>query len=601
MARQISDSAGRDIIIWSRLRDGVGSFGEYVEFLEKRSDWPGLQLLRIKAESAIPENHRPAEVLAFFKDNLPETGAGVLRLTEALSATGQDEAARTEAIRAWTEFSMSREDRVKLYARFEKTLDKHHVTRLDMLLWRGLDDQAEALFTLVPEGWVTLAKARIGLRKRLRGVDTLIEAVPASLQDDPGLAYERFYWRTRKGRYADARDLMAERSTSAKALGQPEMWSERRRSYARQEMRDGNNKSAYRLASRHFLNEGSDYADLEWLAGYIALTKLNDPMTAIAHFNRFQAAVETPISYGRAGYWLGRAYDKAGDKTNAKVAYEFGAQHQTSFYGQLAAEAIGAAPDPSLAGLETTPDWRQAAFLNSTVLRAALLFHYADIGFRAEQFIKHLGETQEREGLQQLADIALEMGRPQIAVRLSKQAIRQGHVLMKSYFPITELAKRSGQVTPELAMSIARRESELDQYVISPAGARGLMQVMPGTAKKVARDIGISYSRAKLTQDWKYNATLGTTYLAEQLADFNGSYILAFAAYNAGPNRAKQWIERYGDPRRDKADQVDWIEHIPFRETRNYVMRVMESVYVYRARIEGKTPKLTISDDLKRG
>ena len=601
LARGNADPVALDIIQWSRLRDGAGEFADYQDFVAKRNDWPGLHLLRIKAESVIPENHRPREVLAFFADNPPETGAGILRLSEAFRATGMRAEEEAIIINAWRTFSMPREERVKIFARYEKLLEKHHIARLDMLLWRGIDDQAEGLFTLVPEGWQTLAKARIGLRKRVKGVDSLIEAVPASLADDPGLAYERFIWRVRKGRYEDARDLMLERSTSAKALGRPDEWAERRRAYARKEMRDGNNRRAYQLASRHYLAEGSDYADLEWLAGYIALRKLNDPMAAVAHFSRFQAVVATPISYGRAGYWLGRAYEAAGDKVNAKAAYEFGAGHQTSFYGQLAAEKIGAPPDPDLAGLEATPDWRKANFLKSSVLRAALLFHYADIGFRAEQFIKQLGESQDRTGLQQLADIALEMGRPQIAVRLSKQAIGRGHVLMKSYFPITNLARIKTRVDPELAMSIARRESELDQYVISPAGARGLMQVMPGTARKVAGDIGLTYSRDKLTDDWKYNATLGSTYLAEQLADFNGSYILAFAAYNAGPNRARQWIERYGDPRLNSADQVDWIEHIPFRETRNYVMRVMESVHIYRARLSGKTPKLRISKDLKRG
>lgn len=601
LGRQTGDPVAVDIVEWSRLRDGSAEFAAYPKFLAKHPDWPGLKLLRLRGESVIIPHYTPTEVVKFFSQQPPQTGEGILRLAEAYQALGQTGNANKLVIKAWQEFSMAKKVRVELYKTFKQTLAKHHVARLDMLLWRGLDDQAEGLYTLVPENYVTLAKARLGLRARVRNVDALIEAVPASLKDDPGLAYERFLWRVRKGRYEDARDLMLERSVSAAKLGRPEMWSERRRAYARQEMRDGHNKRAYQLASRHFLTEGSDYADLEWLAGYIALRKLNDPKTALAHFNRFRDAVATPISYGRAGYWLGRTYEALGNKTAANAAYAFGASYQTSFYGQLAAEKIAEPPDPSLAGKVAPSDWRQGSFVNSSVFHAAILFHYADNGLRAEQFLSQLAETQDASGLQQLADLAMELGRPHIALRLSKQAAGMGYVLPATYFPLTDLAKIGKPLAAELAMSIARRESELDPQAISPAGARGLMQVMPSTARKMSRELGLDYSSDRLTTDWQYNARLGSAYLAKQLKDYNGSYLLAFAAYNAGPSRVKRWIERYGDPRRDKLDQIDWIEHIPFRETRNYVMRVMESVHVYRARIKGTTPRLEISKDLKRG
>jgi len=601
LAGRISDWIGPEIITWMRLRTGQQPWQEYLDFLKRNPDWPGLRILHAKGEAAMPVRHTPSAVLTYFKETPPQTGIGVLRLTEAYLATGQAEAAKAEAVRAWRKFSMTKDERVQLLARFKDTLKPHHIARLDMLLWRGLGTQAEGLYSLVPAGHVKLAKARLGLQKMVRGIDALVTAVPTELQGDAGLVYERFRWRTRKGRYEDARNLLVERSVSAEQLGRPDKWADRRRVTARQEMRDGNNMRAYLIASQHFLTKGSAYADLEWLAGYIALRKLRNPKLALAHFNRFKAAVATPISYGRAGYWQGRAYDMLKDKAGAKTAYEFGAQYQTSFYGQLAAEKIGAAADKSLAGREDFPDWRTAGFMKSSVLHAAAMLHYADQPRLTEQFIRHLGESLGRTELQQLADMTMEIGRPSIAVRLSKQAARQGHVLPKTYYPVTDLAREKLAVDPELAMSIARRESELDQYIKSPAGAMGLMQVMPGTAKIVAKDLGVVYSRSKLTDDWKYNARIGSAYLAEQLDDFNGSYILAFAAYNAGPNRPRRWIERYGDPRKNSVDQIDWIEHIPFRETRNYVMRVMESVHVYRARIKGRTPKLRISKDLKKG
>lgn len=601
LAATIPDPVALDIIEWSRLRDGVGTFSDYRAFLKKNPDWPGLKYLRKQGEAAIPEGAARAGVFEYFKTQPPQTGTGVLRLAEAYMSDGKITEARRNAIRAWREFSMSKEERVKLLAKFEETLRPHHTGRLDMLLWRGLSEEAEAMKAVVPEEYGLLADARIGLRKMVRGVDTLIEAVPEGLKSDPGLAYERFIWRARKGRYEDARDLLVEQSTSKVTLGQPENWARRRRDIARREMRDGNDALAYRIASQHFLTSGSDYADLEWLSGFIALRKLNDPKTAIAHFTRFKAAVDTPISNGRAGYWLGRAYEAAGDGENAKTAYLFGAENQTSFYGQLAAERVGAPADTSLSGQEKSPDWRGAAFANSSVIRAALLFSYADQPWQTERFIRHLSETQDRTGIQQLADLAGELNRPEIVVRLSKQAAGEGIVLPATYFPLTELAALRTRIKPEVAMSIARRESELNPEVISPAGARGLMQVMPATARKVAREIGLTYSPGRLTSDWKYNVSLGSNYLADQLEAFNGSYILAFTAYNAGPSRARQWRERFGDPTSDQVDQVDWIEHMPFNETRNYVMRVIESLHVYRARISGKTPPLQITKDLKRG
>jgi len=601
LAHQISDPVAGDFIEWTRLRDGIGTFDDYRAFLAKNPDWPGLDYLRKRGEASIPDGFDRDAVIAYFKPQSPRTGTGVLRLARAYMSDGKAAEARRYAITAWREFSMSKDERVDLLNLFEETLRPHHIARLDMLLWLGLSDQAEAMESVVPDGYAKLAAARIGLRKRLKNVDALIEAVPADLADDPGLAYERFLWRDRKGRYDDARDMMLERSTSIQALGQPEKWAKRRRDFARQEMRDGNGQRAYKLAANHFLQDGSDYADLEWLAGYIALRKLNNPQLAVTHFKRFQAAVATPISYGRAGYWLGRAYEAAGDKDNARTAYLFGAENQTSFYGQLAAERVGAPPDASLTGHEVSPNWRAAAFTKTSVFHAALLLHYANQPYLAERFIRHIGEGLDSTGNQQLADLAIEIGRPAIAVRLSKQAAGMGFVLPKTYFPVTDLAALATRLKPEVAMSIARRESELDAAIISPAGARGLMQVMPNTARKVARELGVDYSLSSLTNDWKYNATLGSTYLADQLAAFNGSYILAFAAYNAGPSRAKRWRDVYGDPTNDKMDQVDFIENIPFTETRNYVMRVIESLHVYRARISGRTPPLQISKDLKKG
>ena len=597
----VEEPGARIFLDWMKLRAGAGFWDDYTTFLAKHPDWPGLKRLRREGEAAIPANADPAAVLAYFEEEPPQTGAGVLHLARAYAATGRDGDAGAEVVRAWRSMELSKDDETGLLKEFGDLLKPHHEARLDMLLWRGKEASARRMLARVSAGWRKLAKARMALRKREAGVDTLIAAVPKELADTPGLAFERFYWRARKGRTDDAIALLRQRSVSREALGEPDEWSNRRRSLARQMMRAGKPALAYELASRHYLVTGSDYADLEWLSGFIALRQLNQPGLAVDHFERFRAHVETPISLGRAGYWLGRAYEALGEEEKAAAAYMLGAKYQTSFYGQLAAERAGIDPDAALAGNEPVADWKTASFAGSTVFETAQLLHFAGRSHLAEYFFTHLAEGLDRGEAAQLAERALELGEPHIALMLSKRAARRGIEVPKSYYPLTALTRQPVPVPMELALAIARRESEFDPAVVSPAGARGLMQLMPATARAMANKAGLQYSASRLTSDWKYNATLGTSYLAELMEEFGGSVVLVAAAYNAGPSRAYAWIELYGDPRSAGVDVVDWIEHIPFRETRNYVMRVMESLHVYRARLSGRTGPLRLTEDLKEG
>ena len=600
-AAQISDPAGADLVVWQRLRSGAGAWQEYADFLARNGDWPGLKRLRRKGEAAIPVGLDAAVVRAYFADQLPQTGTGSLRLAEAYNEQGRKDDARGEAIRAWTKLTLQQHEVSKLLAKYKDVLSRHHQRRLDNLLWGGETKAAGRMLKFVPPAQQKLAKARIALQRSSKGVDAVIAAVPEDLQDDAGLAYDRFVWRLKKNRWDDAQEIIVQRSGNAGKLGRPEAWSNRRRTFARRAMRAGEDDLAYWLASQHELATGSNYADLEWLAGYIALTKLDAPVQALVHFTNHRNAVKTPVSLGRAGYWIGRAQEAAGNLDAAVEAFELGARYQTSFYGQLAAEKIGFAADRLLAKGAKVPHWRQAEFAKSGPVRAGILLHHAQEQKMMRWFFTHVAENLDPVQLVQLADIALELDRPYVALGVAKEAAKKGVVIPKSYFPVTELAVYSVDVEPEIALSIARRESELNPVAVSPAGARGLMQIMPKTARQVAKEIGVKYSKNRLTTDWRYNARLGTAYLGGLLELYNGSYVLAFAAYNAGPHRADRWIERFGDPRDSAVDQVDWIEHIPFRETRNYVMRVMESLHVYRARLNGKVAPLRLSQDLSRG
>ena len=300
-------------------------------------------------------------------------------------------------------------------------------------------------------------------------------------------------------------------------------------------------------------------------------------------------AVATPISLGRAGYWMGRANEALGDEAAAQAAYAAGAKYQTSFYGLLAAERGNVPVDPDLAGNGNAPPWREAAFNRSSVFRAGVLLLASGEDNLAERFFTHLAESLDSIQINQLGDMLAEMDRPHIQVMLGKRAAQAGLEIHAPYYPLHSLAREVHPVPTELVLAIARRESEFNPSVVSGVGARGLMQVMPATAKEVADWIGEPYSLTGLLDDPDYNARLGAAYLASLARQFDGNVVMIAAGYNAGPSRPVRWMQTYGDPRRGEVDVVDFIEFIPFRETQNYVMRVAESLPVYRARL-GKNP-----------
>jgi soluble lytic murein transglycosylase len=592
LSDQSSSPEIKTLITWSKLRASEGDWPAYKAFLLDHPDWPGLQGLRKQAEAKLPDD--PNVVKAFFVDRRPETPAGVLRL---MAVHPLNEL----AISAWTGMSLSDVEQQEFIDKFGKILKPHHNARLENLLWRKLRTQAERMQPLVSAPTYRLAQARMALQRRDKAVDTTIEALSPSQMDDAGLAFDRFEWRMAKGRWDEAQELIFERTNPIAKMGRPENWASRRRGFARRAMRAGQIDQAYKLASQHGLTAGSSFADLEWLSGYISLTHRNDPKQALIHFKTFNAAVNSPISLGRGSYWLGRVYEHLEEYETAATHYVNGAQYQTSFYGQLSAERIQAKPDQTLAGQEPVGDWRKSSFANSSVFKTAVLLHQADRPIMTRWFMTHMTETLPRDEIMQLADYAKQMGSDFVTLSIAKEAAKRGIILPKAYFPVTDLARFNKSLPAEIAMSIARRESELKPDAISPAGARGLMQIMPATAKQVANQIDVPYEPARLTTDWEYNATLGTAYLREMIDKYDGSYVLAFAAYNAGPHRVVEWLDLYGDPRDPLTSVVDWIEHIPFRETRNYVMRVTESLHVYRARISGKTPPLQLTSDLSRG
>ncbi|MFG6517358.1 transglycosylase SLT domain-containing protein [Sulfitobacter sp. 1A13496] len=579
-----------DVIEWHRLRAGRGTYTQARDFLNRRPDWPGEAYLRRQTEAAVIKQSE-SDILDFFSAMAPQTPRGVLAHAGALINSGQRGEAEANLVLAWRTMPMNATSQALFVEAHGSLLAPHHAARLEEMLWQREHSEARQMFDLVSSADKALAETRIALQKLESDVNAKIDALPASKADAPGLAHDRFEWRIRKGLREDAEDLMLARSTSAEALGQPPKWANRRRALARDEMRNGEARTAYRLASQHFLTDGSNYADLEWLSGYIALRFLDDPTTALGHFQNHDNAVESPISQGRAGYWQGRALEAMGDAEGAAKAYAMGAKYQTSFYGLLAAERGGLPFDEKLAGAAPEQDWRSSPLARAPLFEAGLLLQASGELSTAERFWTHLAEQLVPEDIALLGQAAIDVGQPHIAVMIGKRAAQRGLEVPAPYYALHSLVEKDLPMATEMTLAIARRESEFDPNVQSGVGARGLMQIMPATARDVARDLGISgqHTTDRLTADPDYNARLGATYLSQMAGLFDGNVSMMSAAYNAGPSRPRRWMATYGDPRKGEIDIVDWIEMIPFRETQNYVMRVTESLPVYRARL-GKDP-----------
>jgi len=590
----------QDLVEWHRLRAGDGTLTEYEAFVARHPDWPGLPLLREKAEVAVARSTSPDRVLAWFAAAPPSTGGGSVAFVRALLAQSRITEAESEGMRAWASLPFAtKAEEEDMIALLPDAVPLVHEVRLDRLLWEARRSEAERMLPRVSKGWQTLARARIALQDDAEGVNRLIEAVPASHTKDAGLAYERFAWRQRMGLDDDALALLLDRSNSPATLGDPAAWADRRANLARALLRSGRPEQAYRAAASHQLTGGAAYADLEFLSGFIALRRLGDPDRALAHFRHLEAAVSTPISLARSLYWQGRAEEAAGRDDAARAAYARAAANQTAFYGLLASERLDLSLDPALLDTTPPPDWRQAGFADSSVLDAALLLVQAGSRTLAKRFFLHLSGGLNATELAQLADLALELDDPHIAVLIAKAAAERGIIIPRAYFPVPDFVPDGLAVSRALALSIARRESEFDPAARSTADARGLMQVLPGTAKQMARALGLPYTEARLLSDPAYNVRLGAEYLAKMAEEFGPSIALIASGYNAGPGRPRRWITEFGDPRRPDVDVVDWVETIPFTETRTYVMRVTEGVVIYRAKLNGAAGPVRISAELK--
>ncbi|MBL8670255.1 MAG: lytic transglycosylase domain-containing protein, partial [Alphaproteobacteria bacterium] len=581
-ALAIALRAGDPVLVpaiqWHLIRNKVTgfSFAEIEEFLRAKPGWPDEKSLRRRAEEAMDETVPDHVVLRWFQDRRPVTVNGANHLIRVQLARGVTGAAAETARAIWISGSYTPGMEQKFLKDYGQLLrPEDHAARLDRQLWDEQVADARRMLPLAPPLARQVAEARLNYMERKPNAERLAAALPAQAHRNGGLAFERLRWLRRDGDHDAAIAILLNPPAD---VGRPDRWWRERSYLVREMVKTGQTSVAYKLASQHENDDGTAFGEAEFLAGWIATRFLRDHVTAYAHFVSLYRGVQTPISLARGAYWAGRAADAANEKRIAKGWYEAAAQHAATFYGQLAGERIGqvgrlaiAAPPPA------TPQDRQRFHARELVRVAQALAQIGEADRAGPFFLVLESELRNPAELAMLSDLGRAIGRTDLALRAAKELLKGGFVLIDTLFPDAALPQSSD---PEhsLVMALIRQESAFNPQAVSSAGARGLMQLMPQTAKAVAKGLGLPFNKDKLTKDVRYNMTLGRAFLSDVLGRFDGSYILALAAYNAGPHRVNQWIADYGDPRQPQVDPIDWIEMIPFNETRNYVQRVLESV-----------------------
>ena len=474
-----------------------------------------------------------------------------------------------------------------------------HLERLERILWEGRFYPVRRMYRRVNGKVRALAEARITLRRMRGGVDRAIERVPENMRDDPGLIYERLRWRRRKGKDAFAMELLV---SPPENLGQPELWWRERAILSRRSLNAGHVSDAYKLAKDHGLSpaNGADYLEAEWFAGWVALRFLSDLTMASKHFQTVFKAANYPISLSRGAYWVGRAEEAQGNKKSALEWYKRALKFSTTYYGQLAANKIDGVHKISLPEIPEIEKAELKKFQSHSLVNVVTVLSHAKLTDLMRPFVRKLISESDSAGWRTLvAGLASDSGRPDLGILTAKRTMRENGMLLESGYPLIEIKLKTPIEAP-FVNAIIRQESAFYTSAKSHAGAQGLMQIMPATAKRVAKRNSIRYVRSKLTTDPQYNLRLGHAYLDELLNQYNNSYVLTLAAYNAGPARVRRWIKRNGDPRDPKVDAIDWIEMIPFTETRNYVQRVMENLHVYRHRLSDTELAFSPEDELSK-
>ncbi|MDA9392938.1 lytic transglycosylase [Bradyrhizobium sp. CCBAU 45394] len=601
-AATISDPVARKLAEWIILRseDNGATVERYRAFLSANPSWPSQTFLRRRLEAAMWDDRRDDSVAwSWFENESPVSAKGRFTLAKAMLARGDRANAERLVREAWRSDPMSEDTENNALDQFGALLTPgDQKARMDTLLYGSENEAALRAAKRLGAGYIALAKARIASVKKAPNARALLEAVPRELHNDPGFLFSKIQLLRREEKFAEAAQLMLSAPKDPNRLYNLDEWWIERRLLARKMIDTEEFRSAYLIARDAALPSRDIYkTEQEFTAGWIALRFLNDPATATQHFARIGVGSVNPTTLARAGYWQGRAAEAAGRQQEARNAYARAAEQSTSYYGQLARAKLGL---PQIE-LNSQPRGRGAERLE--IVRAAQLLYELDEREMAVPMLADMGENGDPEALTGLGELTQRYSDARGMLLVGKAALNRGLPFDFYAYPVNGIPQFTPigpEVERSIVYAIARQESAFNPSVVSPAQAYGLMQVTPDAARYVCKRHGATYDLGRLKNDSAYNATLGSAELGGLLEDYRGSYIMTFAAYNAGRGSVKKWVDRYGDPRDPKVDAVDWVELIPFSETRNYVQRIMENLQVYRARFGGGT-RLQIEADLRRG
>ena len=599
-AKKAKDKSIYNFIEWRHLltEGNKASFYDYLNFINANKDYPRLGRIKYLAEHKLSnEKITPGKIIDWFRDEGPLSGYGKMILGESYILTGQIEQGKKLIKEGWITADLSKTELSLFRKKFKNYLNaEDYIQRADYLAWENKYWDLKRMLRYLPKDYELLYNARQLLMSKSYGVDQAIKNVPDRFKNDAGLNFDRLKWRRKRGRIDSSAEILLNVKNTKDYLVRPDKWWDEREIISRSLIYEKKYELAYKIASNHTLIEGSDYAAAEWMSGWIALSFLDDPLLSKDHFQNFYNNVSYPISTSRGAYWLARSYKALGDKENSKKWFEEAAKYLTTYYGQLAFLELNPNENFELSkDMEVDKKYREK-FYSKELVKITYLLDELNEDKYTKFILRHLANENIENGSEILAsELSTNIGRFDFAIQIAKIASYEKRFHNKFNYPIISTPKNiNGRKIPESAfiLSIIRQESEFDLSANSHAGAKGLMQLMPYTAKLVAKQAKLPYVKSRLTTDPEYNINLGSHYIAGLILDYDGAYPYAIAAYNAGPNRVKYWKKINKDPQKKQIDYVDWIELIKFRETRNYVQRVLENYNVYRYILEQRPIKM---------
>ncbi|MFG1318635.1 transglycosylase SLT domain-containing protein [Xanthobacter autotrophicus] len=606
-AQQLDDPAARTLVTWLVIRHAPNDLGfdAINQFLKDKPGWPTQSTLRRRAERVLfQENRDPAKARDFFAEQPPLSGEGKIALARYLVAAGNRSDAADWVREAWREDELNESFESKIIDEFSGFLTRtDHKLRADRFSYKPDPDRALRAAARAGSDIVALTKARMAIAKKDANGEKLLAQVPFNLSSDPAYLFAKSQLARRADKPQDAARALLAGATSDQVRADPDEWWIERRLVARELLEAGDFQTAYKVAATGVPPKADNYrAEQHFTAGWIALRFLKDPRTAAQHFAKIDDDQKHPITLSRAYYWQARAAEAMGDGGRARERFQAAARFPATYYGQLSRTKLGMAPvvlrspSPSFDSRNTfarLEPVKAIRMLYAVGERDIPLTIYYDLAWRME----------DPAQLAMLADLAEANGDARGALVVGKEGLAEGHPLEAEAFPTFGLPSYTpigNPVDKASIYAVARQESQFNARTLSSAKAMGLMQVTPEAGREVTKKTGVPYSESRLMSDQSYNVQFGAAELGELVQNYGGNYVLVFAAYNAGRGSVAKWIQRYGDPRDPDVDVVDWVESIPFSETRNYVQRVMENYQVYKVRFNIPS-KLQMEADLRGG